>query len=74
MLQVINSYYGTMGHADSYRLRRSIYLNQLGHEVPTPSQVRPGSSHTLARCAGAANEMAPCLVKTPARRWLFLSL
>ena len=28
MMQVINSYYGTMGHANSYRLRRSLYLNQ----------------------------------------------
>jgi len=28
MMQVINSYYGAMGHANSYRLRRSLYLNQ----------------------------------------------
>ncbi len=27
MLQVVNSYYGTMAHADSYKLRRQIYLN-----------------------------------------------
>jgi hypothetical protein len=28
MMQVINSYYGTMSHANSYCLRRSLYLNQ----------------------------------------------
>ncbi|MCX6107895.1 MAG: RNA-directed DNA polymerase [Proteobacteria bacterium] len=43
MMQVINSYYGTMGHANSYHLRRSIYLNQF-HRLQ--KYFVPGASFT----------------------------
>ena len=51
MLSTINSYYGTLKHANTYHLRRHIYHEELGHLRKFFRPDGPGYQHLRIRKA-----------------------